>query len=540
MTTLRDNILNIALAVLCFAGMICGGCADNAVPTNLEPVISRLSADEITRNSAVVSAEVENRGVGLFESFRFVCAGDDGNVFTSEEIRNPSGRVQAAFAGLRPGTLYILSAEGSRGDALIRSEEISFTTMSNDRPTVSRLSVLSSGPTAAIMQFRIDSDGGEPILEAGCYVSEINGEGQVKTEAVVPEGDDKDVRIHIMSLTPLSEYQIRPYAINAIGETVGDPVRLVTEDAVRLTLPGDLDKVLDMASVSDGSISISGPLDGDDFKFLRSLIGAGLSRIDISDTSIAEGGAPYDGSRFTVKDIVSTGLFADCPNLSYISLPLTCTSIERDAFARSSGLKEICFPPDVTSLFPSTGCSALEIITLADGNSVYASYDGVLFDVSLSEMIWFPAGRTKTFEMPPSMTRIRENSFTDCSLERLILPSTLTEIERYAFYGSALKEIDIPDGIRNIPEGMLQNCRNLKKVRFGASTEFIGNYILDNSPVEHLYVDATIPPYVSPEAFVLNQDLTEKCTLHVQPGCRKIYRNHPIWGKFNYITEESE
>lgn len=543
MATLKYHISTITLIILCFAGIFCGGCADNAAPTNLEPVISCLSADSVTRNSALVSAIVENRGDGRFESFRFVCTDEDGYQIDSEEIKNPSGHVQALFEGLKPGTRYTLLAEASSGKALSRSEAISFTTMSNVCPALSQLSVLSSGPTAVIVSFQITSDGGEPILEAGCYVSDMQENNQLKTTDTLPGNDGQDVRILIRSLAPLSEYLIRPYAINSVGESVGDPLRISTDNAIRLSDAGDLDKILDINAVPDGHIAISGPLNGDDFKFLRSLAGAGdhmLSHIDISDASIEEGGGSYDGNRFTVNDIVTSGLFADHPNLAYIYLPLTCTAIERDAFSKSLALKEIRIPVNVTSIYPSSQCPALEIITVDEGNNGFKSCDGVLFNASLSEIVWFPAGRSSTFEIPSSVTKIGESTFTGCRVQKLILPPTLTEIARYAFYGSALNEIDIPDGIRNIPEGMLQNCPNLRKVRFGSSTEFIGNYIFDNSPVEHLYVGAEIPPYVSPEAFILNQDLTEKCVLHVSPGCKKIYRNHPQWGKFNYITEESE
>lgn len=543
MATIKSYVLTIALVLLCISALIFGGCADNAAPTYFEPVISGLSAGDVTRNSAIVCAHIENRGDGSLEFFRFICSTDDGTTIFSEQLPNPSGRVQALFEGLKPGTRYTLIGEGTRGNARIRSEAIYFSTMSNDRPSISQLSVLSSGPTAVIMQFQITSDGGEPLLETGCYVSDIPDNQPMKILAPLPASEQGYVKILINSLTPLSEYIIRPYAINAIGETVGDPFRIATDNAVRLVNAGELDKVLDFSAISDGRISISGPLDGDDFKYLRQLTGSDspiLSHIDLSDACIVEGGASYDGSRFTVKDVVSSGLFADCPHLVFVSLPMTCTSIERDAFARSVALKEIVIPVNVTSLYPSGECSALESITVADGNVVFGSYDGVLFNASLSDIVWFPPGRTKPFNIPSSVTKICESTFTYSLVEKIVLPPTLCEIERYAFYGSALKEIEIPSGIRNIPEGMLQNCLCLKKVRFGASTEFIGNYILDNSPVEHLYVDAAIPPYVSPDAFSFNPDLTDNCILHVSTGCRKIYRNHPQWGKFKYITEERE
>ena len=60
-------------------------------------------------------------------------------------------------------------------------------------------------------------------------------------------------------------------------------------------------------------------------------------------------------------------------------------------------------------------------------------------------------------------------------LTQIHLPNTLTEINKFAFYGCrALTQIQIPSGITAIPQGVLQNCSALQSVQLPAGVESIG------------------------------------------------------------------
>ncbi len=54
----------------------------------------------------------------------------------------------------------------------------------------------------------------------------------------------------------------------------------------------------------------------------------------------------------------------------------------------------------------------------------------------------------------------------DPSLEEYTIPEGVTAIEEYAFYGSAIKSIDIPETVTKIGNNAFEYCRKLKKVSF--------------------------------------------------------------------------
>lgn len=512
-------------------------CGDVAEPTNLEPVIKNLSVSEITRTSAKLTAEIELRGSGSFDSYHFVYSAEAGSEFATEEIVNPSGIVEAELGGLLPGTSYIFRGVGIRNTAVLQSETVSFVTDSNECPDISPLSTVSAGPTAVIVKFDVLSDGGDRVTESGCYIGRANDALTLKVRAEDRYIYDSTKYIFINSLDAITEYVLYPYAVNSVGETVGDALHFTTSDAIVLNRPGDLDKILSRTPLENGSLAISGYMNGDDFKYLRSLLSSSVRNLNIADVSIVEGGGSYDGSRFTVKDVIYTGLFADCSCLESVILPNAATAIERNSFSGSSSLKSLVIPANVSSLVPSAGCKSLGRLEVSEANRYFKEYDGVVYDYDLTSLVWYPEAKTGKLTLPSSLSKIEESAFSDSKIEFISLPDEIREIGRCAFEGSMIREITIPDKVRNVSEGVLQNCTQLNSVVLGKSVEFVGKYVFDNSPVKDIYLLSPYPPFVSSDTFGNNRSLYENCSLHVPSGCRETYRNHSVWGLFENIYE---
>lgn len=512
-------------------------CSEIEEPTNLEPLIKNLKVSEITRTSAKLTAEIELRGSGSLETFYFIYSSEDGEELKTEDINDPSGIIETVISDLTPGTNYTVRGNGIRNTAVITSDTITFTTEANEKPSVSQLSEVSKGPNAILVKFEIIADGGENITESGCYVGKANEDALVKVRSAEEYSNDSTLFCLIGSLEKLTDYVLYPYAANSIGETVGEAYRFTTSDAVSLTRAGDLEDILAGSTDIGETLTISGFMNGDDFKYLRFLLSSSVKNLDISDVSILEGGSSYDGSRFTEEGIITTGLFADCSELESIVLPIKAKEIERNAFSRSNALRSIDISANVTSLLPSSSCESLEQLDVSEANSSFKSYDGVIYDYGLTNLIWYPEAKTGLLTLPPSMEEIAESAFAKAKIEYIALPENLQEIGRCAFEGSMLREVTIPGKIRNVREGLLQNCGQLKTVVFGESVEFIGNYVFDNSNVEELHILSSLPPYVSSAAFSNNADLYDNCVLYVAKGSRSLYKNHSIWGRFKNIYE---
>ena len=222
-------------------------------------------------------------------------------------------------------------------------------------------------------------------------------------------------------------------------------------------------------------------MNGDDFRFLRLMLGAPLAvgaqspistipEVDLSGVNIISGGGSFDGQRYLQDNVISTGLFADCKALKTIVLPASAISLERDALARCNALTSLTVPAAVQKLLPSAGCSSLESIDVSPANTAYASLDGVLFNSDVTEILWFPLGKTGEYVLPATVSVIGENAFYGTSITSLNIPPSVVKISRGAFAGSSLVDIILPDNLTNISEAMFQNCNSLTTVHLGRGT----------------------------------------------------------------------
>ncbi|MBD5304599.1 MAG: leucine-rich repeat protein [Bacteroides sp.] len=525
------------------------GCSNADTPTSLEPSMEIMDATEITRTSAKISVRLENPGSATLSYLRFCYGTADKIDMVTGNLDTDRALISYELTNLIPGTTYQYYAEAGTSSAYLRTETTYFSTLPNEKPRVSKVEILSSGPTGVVVEFAIEDDGGENILEAGCNVMET---GDTQSRRFVLPKDQLSQGTHHLYITGLklnTQYHITPFATNRSGESTGETTSYTTASGIFLQEAGILSSLFGNEPVLMKSLTISGNLNGDDFRFLRLLVGAPLlsgenalrsdvEALDLTDANIVSGGGTYDGSRYTESAVATPGLFADCTRLKNITLPNSLIAIQRDAFARSSQLSDLSIPMNVYELSPSADCVNLSTIDVAKANPYFSSIDGVLFNKDATEILWFPLGKTGHYSLPSSITTIGERAFAGTHITSLSIPESVTDIRRGAFAGSALEEIELPDNITNISEGMFQDCSSLQCVKLGNGVEFIGNYVFDGTTLTSLYIGATLPPYASADAFVNNSyALLENCTLYVPKGCRAIYRNNMQWKQFKRIVE---
>lgn len=529
--------------------LIMAGCADYE-PDNLEPIIEMLPATEITRTQAVISARIQKRGSTPLSYLTFHY-GENGNTDLQKSVADPDVEdVSILVSDLKPGTSYTCYIEGGTKSASLRSEAVSFTTQPNAKPAVSHALPLSVGPTSIIIEFEITDDGGEALISAGCDVTNVSDGQSQRIELPTDRLCEGSHRLVIGKLAPLSSFTITPFAANSIGEAKGEPFDFTTENSIVLTEAGTLSALYEhTGDIALSRLAISGYMNGDDFRFLRAVLGAptmpnvpainsNVSEIDLSDVRIVAGGGTYDGSRITENDKVTTNLLADCCRLKVALLPSSATVIERDAVARCAALEALTVPAGVVKLVPSADCPSLRTIDVSAGNPNFTAVDGVLFNHDLTDILWFPPAKTGIYTIPSNVTKISESAFIGANITGIKIPPSVRDIAYGAFAGSALTEITLPDNITNISEGLFQGCTSLVTVRLGAGTQYIGNYAFDNTGLKDLYVGATVPPFVDEKAFFdRGASVTKSCVLHVSEGCRKVYSNHAEWGLFEKIEE---
>ncbi|MCL2214905.1 MAG: leucine-rich repeat protein [Treponema sp.] len=174
---------------------------------------------------------------------------------------------------------------------------------------------------------------------------------------------------------------------------------------------------------------------------------------------------------------IGNGAFNNNNNLTTIIIPLSVTTIGNGAFSNCKNLANITIPYSVTNIDgnPFNGCSNLTAIIIDNNNTVYTSIDGVLFDKLIRTIIAYPDGKiSRTYSIPSSVTAIGGWAFYGSKLTNVIIPSSVTTIGIAAFNRSSLTSIDIPSSVTTIERGAFGNCSDLSNVNIPSSVIIIG------------------------------------------------------------------
>lgn len=543
--------INISIATLAAAALLAASCSDVSSPLNIEPRLTADGADGITRTEATVTGHITIDSEAEMPILRFIYGTTETSETSTDIVTSAAdGSVAARLSELSPGTQYFFRLQGSNGSAVIESNTEEFTTMPNDKPTVSRPEILGQGAMSVIVKYAITDDGGEDITSTGCYAAKAGGSSQIKAEATGVNAGKDIIKLYIDGLEKNSTYEIRAFAANSEGESTGDAVSLTTRDAVIQTEPGSLELLMGDSWSEMTTLSVAGPLNGDDLRCLRKLAGrdadgsatdGSLTTLDMTDARIVAGGGPYDSSRYTKDGVIGYSLFAGCTQLTAIILPESATVIEKDAIKNCSSLQTLEIPMAAASVEPSSGCTRLESVTVSPANTSYSSVDGVLLSADSSEIVWFSTGKTGSYTLPSTVTTIGDYAFSGCSITEFILPAGITSIGRAAFSNSLVERAVMPAGFRLVPSATFQQCTRLTEVSLGEATEYIGEYAFDGCPLKHIYIDALYPPVCAEDALSSSfGDLFQECVLHVPEGRVGFYKADSVWGKFKNIVSKED
>lgn len=548
-----NNMFNrLYITFVTVVALLCSCSSDK--PDSLEPHLQTLPATDITRTEATISGRCQTDNSADMPQLWFRYGADESMSERSEALEAADGSVSMRLRNLTAGTTYYYMLQGGNGTAVLSGETLNFTTLPNLQPTIGDVKVLSSSPMSVIVGYRITDDGGDEIAESGCRISRQDGaamsDGEKETTIMQAGsvGADGFYRLRIGNLQPSTAYTICPFAKNRNGEAVGEPLSFTTPTAVVLDEAGMLSVVIGDDIYKYTTISIAGPLNGDDLRTLRHMAGRGidgsatngrLADIDISGARIVAGGGVYDAARYSEDDVVGVGLFAACSNLKNIKLPMDVVRIEKDAFLNCSSLRSIVIPATVSSIVPSAGCTSLEKISVSGANTAYTSRDGVLLSGDAKSILWFPMGKRGDYALPATVTAVGPYAFRDCSIGKFVFPAGLTKIGECAFYNSKVKEVVLPSTLKMLPTGVFQKCADLKTVRLGDDVELLSDYVFDGCPLTDLYITAPLPPVCGSNTFATTgADFVKTCRLHVPKGRKKYYRANAKWNVFDNIVEE--
>ena len=141
----------------------------------------------------------------------------------------------------------------------------------------------------------------------------------------------------------------------------------------------------------------------------------------------------YDYTHDIKKIIIEDGVTSISDYTAYGCFVATSISIGKDV--KSIG-------PSVTTFY----CRDLETITVSEDNEYYKSVDNVLFSKDGKELLKVaPKALSGTYNVPDGVVKIDEQAFNVCPyIEKVVLPDSVEEIGKYAFYEcDSLEILDI-------------------------------------------------------------------------------------------------
>lgn len=197
----------------------------------------------------------------------------------------------------------------------------------------------------------------------------------------------------------------------------------------------------------------------------------------------------YIEAEKTVKKLLEADPSNEMANAQYEQLQvLKFMDVRNSVLKGYSGTASILSIPDiVTAIDPEVfaGNDYLEEITLPDGLTV------------LRHGLFSKCSKLRCVHIPNSVLTIEDHVFENCgSLSDISIPSNVTHIGSGAFaFCSSLREVDIPASVISIGElgfytsgndGAFSFCENLKKVSFCKGLKSIGCYSFRGTALENV------------------------------------------------------
>jgi hypothetical protein len=194
--------------------------------------------------------------------------------------------------------------------------------------------------------------------------------------------------------------------------------------------------------------------------------------------------------------------FRDCINLKYVKLPSTLSSIGFGAFA-GTAISEITIPENVTTIESSAFaacrnltkinipagvsnidtlmflfCNDLSEINVHDSNNMYSSIDGILYNKSRTELIYYPKGRSGDCNISEIVNKINQDGLRAC--EKLLNINVNISNRNYSSINGVLFDktiatliiypagkkgnYTVPNSVQDIESWAFYRCRQLTGV----------------------------------------------------------------------------
>lgn len=254
-----------------------------------------------------------------------------------------------------------------------------------------------------------------------------------------------------------------------------------------------------------------------------------------------------------VKEIADDAFYG-CRYLKKIVLNEGLKKIGGDAFYACEALEDMTIPASVTDIAPGAfyQLKKYEAFKLAEGNPVFevksdGTHEGkLLIDKVKNSLHTCLYKGTTAVTIPDGITIVEPYAFLGCSWTASIkFPTSVESVGRASFSEMySLKEIELPEKVREIPKYCISDCAKLTKIILGKNVTlvedqaFSGNEAMETTGGT-LQILAVTPPAVGTDSdgkvYDMGKDFYKKVLLEVPAEAREAYQKDKNWKKFRKI-----
>ena len=202
-------------------------------------------------------------------------------------------------------------------------------------------------------------------------------------------------------------------------------------------------------------------------------------------------------------EIIDAYCLQNCNKLQSVHLPSTIKKIKERAFEGCESLSSINLHSGIEEIysgaFSRTAITELDLSVLSDdciinSSNFWGTFSGckalksVKFRPAETEIaagMFMECTALENVEIPGTVTKIGYDAFYGCtSLSQIILPTSLEIIGPSAFAGTALSEVVIPYGVKELRDGIsgtFGNCENLKSLYIPDTVSYMEYGIISKS-----------------------------------------------------------